>query len=64
MPPDDDVYETPKWRTLWLLIGFAILVTIGVVTVLRPELEDDPGADAATQIESREERETEDALQE
>lgn len=64
MPPDDEVYETPKWRTFWLLIGFAILVTIGVVTVLRPELEDNPGEDAATKIESREERETGDALQE
>lgn len=64
MPSDDDVYETPKWRTLWLLIGFAILVTIGAVTVLRPELEDEPGEDAASKIESREERETEDALQE
>lgn len=64
MPPDDDVYETPKWRTIWLLLGFAILVTIGVVTVLRPELEDDPGEDAASHIDTSEEQETRDTLQE
>jgi hypothetical protein len=64
MSPDDDVYETPKWRTVWLLIGFAILVTIGVLTVLRPELEDDSGEDAATKIETSEEPETDEAMQE
>ena len=38
----DQRYETPKWRTFWLLAAFAALVGIGVVTVLLPELEDDP----------------------
>jgi len=64
MSPHDDLYETPKWRTVWLLIGFAILVTIGVVTVLRPELEDDTGEDAATAVETSEQRETDEAMQE
>ena len=64
MSPDDQVYETPKWRTIWLLIGFAILVTIGVVTVLRPELEDEPGEDAATKIDASQEQEADEALQE
>jgi hypothetical protein len=41
MAPLDERYETPKWRTLWLLAGFALLVGIGVATVLLPELEDD-----------------------
>jgi len=30
---------TPQ-RTFWLLLGFAVLVGIGVVTVLLPELQD------------------------
>jgi len=32
-------YETPKWRTFWMMLGFAVLVGIGIVTVLRPELQ-------------------------
>ncbi len=42
MPRYDDAYETAKWRTLWLMIGFAVLVGVGIFTVLRPELEDEP----------------------
>ncbi len=38
----DDQYETPKWRTFWLLAAFALLVGAGIVTVLLPELEDEP----------------------
>ncbi len=38
----DEKYETPKWRTFWLLAAFALLIGIGVVTVLLPELEDEP----------------------
>lgn len=38
----DQRHETPKWRTFWLVLGFAALVGIGVVTVLLPELEDQP----------------------
>ena len=41
MPRNDDAYETAKWRTLWLMVGFAVLVGIGIFTVLRPELEDE-----------------------
>ncbi len=35
-------YETAKWRTLWLLLAFVAIAAIGVVTVLLPELEDEP----------------------
>ena len=35
-------HETPKWRTFWLLVAFTLLIGIGVVTVLLPELEDQP----------------------
>lgn len=42
MTRSDERYDTPKWRTLLLLAGFALLVGIGVVTVLLPELEDEP----------------------
>ena len=42
MPTGEEGYETPKWRTVLLLIGFALLVGIGVVTVLQPEVEDEP----------------------
>lgn len=38
----DQRYETPKWRTFWLLAAFALLIGIGVVTVLLPELDDEP----------------------
>ncbi len=33
-------HETAKWRTTWLLLAFAVLVGIGAVTVVLPELED------------------------
>ena len=42
VPRFEDRYETPKWRMFWLLAAFALLVGIGVVTVLLPELEDEP----------------------
>lgn len=45
---DEDTYETPKWRTFWLGVGFAVLIGIGVVTVLLPELEDDSTKESAT----------------
>ena len=67
MPRSDEGYETAKWRTLWLMIGFAVLVGIGIVTVLRPELEDEPDEDVAAEmgeIEASEEPEIDDALQE
>lgn len=64
MPRNDEGYVTPKWRTFWLAIGFLVLVGIGVVTVLRPELEDEPNEDAEAAIETTEESETEEVLQE
>jgi len=64
MPRDEEGYETAKWRTLWLMVGFAVLVGIGIVTVLRPELEDEPSADTPTEIETVEEPETDESLQE
>ena len=45
VPRYDDRYETAKWRTLWLMVGFLVLVGVGIVTVLRPELEDEPNED-------------------
>jgi len=43
-------HETPKWGTFWLLAAFGLLIGIGVVTVLLPELHDEPepavGSDA------------------
>ena len=42
VPRFEDRYETPKWRTFWLLAGFALLIGIGIVTVLLPELQDEP----------------------
>jgi len=62
VPRYDDRYETAKWRTLWLMVGFLVLVGVGIVTVLRPELEDEPNEDAAaetTEIEASEESEQE-----
>lgn len=47
----EDRYETPKWRTFWLVIGFTILVAVGVVTVLLPEIEDEQGAGQNAEIE-------------
>ncbi|MDH3727524.1 MAG: hypothetical protein OER77_08345 [Myxococcales bacterium] len=48
MTRDEDTYETPKWRTFWLGVGFAVLIGIGIVTVLLPELEDDSTKESAT----------------
>ena len=67
MPRNDDAYETAKWRTLWLMVGFAVLVGVGVFTVLRPELEDEPqeasGASGA-EIEREGDPGNEESLQE
>ena len=38
----NDDYETPTSRIIILGLAFAALVAIGVVTVLRPELEQEP----------------------
>ena len=60
----DDRYETPRWRTLLLLIGFAVLVGIGVVTVLLPELENEPERQAQSENGDDEEVSHTDSLQE
>ena len=64
VPRYDQGYETPKWRTFWLIIGFAVLVGIGVVTILRPELEDEPNEHAPAHMDTGEESETDEPLQE
>lgn len=55
MVPVEERYETPKWRTLWLLAGFALLVGIGIATVLLPELEDEPDRSGELPSDSAEE---------
>ena len=47
----EERHDTPKRRTLSLLAAFALLIGVGVVTVLLPELEDDP-ADSEAQVEA------------
>lgn len=67
MPRDADAYETAKWRTLWLMVGFAVLVGVGIITVLRPELEDEAQESTAaseTEIDAQEELPDDDPLQE
>ena len=67
MPRNDEGYETAKWRTLWLMVGFAVLVGVGIITVLRPELEDEPNEDVGAEmgeIEASEEPKIDDAMQE
>lgn len=38
--PNETRAVPTKWRTLWLLLLFAVLMGIGVATVLVPELQD------------------------
>ena len=41
MAPSGPKRSTPtQQRTFWMLLGFAVLVGIGIVTVLLPELRD------------------------
>jgi hypothetical protein len=63
----NDAYETAKWRTLWLMVGFAVLAGVGIFTVLRPELEDEPQKEfegSPAQIETNEEPQSGESLQE
>ena len=60
----DERYETAKWRTLWLMVGFLVVVGVGIVTVLRPELEDEPKDDAPAEVETGEEPQSDELLQE
>jgi hypothetical protein len=67
VPRYDERYETAKWRTLWLMVGFLVLVGVGIVTVLRPELEDERNEDApadTTEVERSEEPPSDELLQE
>jgi hypothetical protein len=67
VPRYDDRYETAKWRTLWLMVGFLVLVGVGIITVLRPELEDEPNEDGraeATETEASQELDNDEPLQE
>ena len=47
MSPVSNEYETPTSRIILLGLAFAALVAIGVFTVLRPELEQEPEPEAA-----------------
>jgi hypothetical protein len=51
VPRDEQGYETPKWRTFGLIVGFAVLTAIGIVTVLHPELEDEPNEEVVGEVE-------------
>lgn len=67
MPRYDDQYETAKWRTLWLIVGFLVLVGVGIVTVLRPELEDEPSEDTpaeTAEVETSDESGSDEPVQE
>ena len=57
-------YETPKWRTLSVLAAFALLIGVGIVTVLLPELEDEPDRAAQEANGAEEEAAHTDPLQE
>ena len=67
MPRTDDAYETAKWRTLWLMVGFVVLVGVGIFTVVRPELENEASEDAtaaAVEAEADEDLGTDEPAQE
>lgn len=60
----DQRHDTPKWRTSWLLLGFAALVAIGIVTVLLPELEEQPEEQSRDEAETNGESDLDEPLQE
>jgi len=64
MRTGDEGYETPKRRTALLLIGFALVVGIGVITVLRPEVEDEPSDETMSEVEASKEQAADEPLQE
>ena len=64
MSRGDEVYQTAKWRTFALALGFAVLVAVGVVTVLQPELADEPDAEEQSSSAANEDVETDAHLQE
>jgi hypothetical protein len=34
--------DSGRWRETWILIGYLVFVSIGIATVLLPELRDEP----------------------
>jgi len=64
MRTGDEAYETPKRRTALLLIGFALLVGIGVITVLRPEVEDETSEEPTSEVETSNEQGADEPAQE
>jgi hypothetical protein len=58
------VYETARWRTLGLALGFLVLAAVGVVTVLLPELADEPETEAESSSATYDDVETDAHLQE
>lgn len=49
-----DERESPRWRHIGLLVLFAVLVVVGVFTVLIPEIEDDnPEGSADDAVETQ-----------
>lgn len=64
MRTGDEGYETPKRRTALLLIGFALLVGIGVITVMRPEVEDEPSEEPTSEVETSNEQGADEPSQE
>ena len=59
-----EVYETARWRTLGLALGFLVLAGVGVVTVLLPELADEPEAEVQSSSATYDDVETDAHLQE
>ena len=47
-----ETYETPTSRIILLGLALAALVVVGVLTVLKPELEQDPDGSPDTQAET------------
>jgi hypothetical protein len=64
MSRGDAVYQTAKWRTLGLALGFAVLAGVGIVTVLLPELADEPDAEEQSSSATSEDLESDTHLQE
>jgi len=63
MSSNGQAYETPKWRTVWMMLGFAVLVGIGIVTVLRPELQNEQN-EQGNEADAVEQPKTDTTLQE
>lgn len=52
------------WRTFGLLLGFAVLVAIGIVTVLLPELDEDRADEHSVEMERDRQSNDETTMQE